>query len=67
MRSMAFQMPTYAAMLALLSCVSANTRLPGNIFWDNPFEAAKAAAPVWNFGRPGGSVSPNSNARMHHL
>lgn len=42
---------------ALLPYVSANTRVPGSMFWEkNPLEVVRAAAPMWHFGRPGGSV-----------
>lgn len=54
MKSVAFCISAFTA--ALLPYVSANTRLPGSMFWEDPAEVVRAAAPMWHFGRPGGSV-----------
>ena len=54
MKSVAFCISAFTA--ALLPYVSANTRLPGSMFWEDPAEVVRAGAPMWHFGRPGGSV-----------
>lgn len=55
MMSIALSMMVFTA--ALLPHASANTRMPGRMFWEDPREVVRAAAPMWHFGRPGGSVS----------
>ncbi|KAL8663029.1 MAG: hypothetical protein Q9168_008163, partial [Polycauliona sp. 1 TL-2023] len=49
-----------ACLAALLPSVMANTRIPGHEFWDDPQGVVAAAAPMWHFGRPGGSVRTSS-------
>lgn len=51
-----FAVGVLAFTAALLPHVSANTRMPGSMFWEDPQEVVRAAAPMWNFGRPGRSV-----------
>ncbi|KAG7001952.1 hypothetical protein G7Y79_00030g064850 [Physcia stellaris] len=54
MMSIALSMMVFTA--ALLPHASANTRMPGRMFWEDSREVVRAAAPMWHFGRPGGSV-----------
>ncbi|KAI4170337.1 MAG: hypothetical protein LQ346_008874 [Caloplaca aetnensis] len=54
-----------ACLAALVPYVAANTRIPGRMFWENPQEVVRAAAPMWHFGRPGGSKACYPSEAVH--